>query len=49
MDALEAVVVAHLGEGQAEAVKAQEIVGGEVAAIQERFKYLCFQPLMALL
>ena len=49
IDALEAVVDEHLGERQAEAVKAQKIVEEEVAALQERFKYLSFQPLMALL
>jgi glutamyl-tRNA reductase len=49
IDALEAVVDEHMGERQVEAVKAQKIVTEEVTALQERFKYLSFQPLMALL
>ena len=49
IDALEAVVDEHLSERQAEAVKAENIVDEEVAALLERFKYLSFQPLMALL
>ncbi len=49
IDALEAVVDEHMGERQVEAVKAQKIVAEEVTALQERFKYLSFQPLMALL
>ena len=49
IDALEAVVDEHLNERQAEAVKAEDIVDEEVAALLERFKYLSFQPLMALL
>lgn len=49
IDALEAVVDEHLGERQAEAVKAERIVEEEVASLLERFKYLSFQPLMALL
>ena len=49
IDALEAVVDEHLSERQAEAVKAEKIVNEEVASLLERFKYLSFQPLMALL
>lgn len=49
IDALEAVVDEHLSERQAEAVKAEKIVEEEVDALLERFKYLSFQPLMALL
>ena len=49
IDALEAVVDEHLSERQAEAVKAEKIVEEEVDSLLERFKYLSFQPLMALL
>ncbi len=49
IDALEAVVDEHLSERQAEAVKAERIVQEETASLLERFKYLSFQPLMALL
>ena len=49
IDALEAVVDEHLSERQAEAVKAEELVSEEVGSLLERFKYLSFQPLMALL
>ena len=49
IDALEAVVDEHLSERQAEAVKAEKIVDEEVDSLLERFKYLSFQPLMALL
>jgi len=49
IDALEAVVDEHLSERQAEAVKAEELVAEEVESLLERFKYLSFQPLMALL
>ena len=49
IDALEAVVDEHLSERQAEAVKAEELVAEEVGSLLERFKYLSFQPLMALL
>lgn len=49
IDALEAVVDEHLGERREEAVKAERIVQEDVASLLERFKYLSFQPLMALL
>ena len=49
IDALEAVVDEHLSERQSEAVKAEQIVDEEVSSLLERFKYLSFQPLMALL
>ena len=49
IDALEAVVDEHFSERQAEAVKAEELVSEEVGSLLERFKYLSFQPLMALL
>ena len=49
IDALEAVVDEHLSERQAEAVEAERIVDEEVSTLLERFKYLSFQPLMALL
>lgn len=49
IDALEEVVSEHVEKRRLEAVEARRIVEEEVAAIEERFKYLSFQPIMALL
>ncbi len=47
IDDLEAVVESHVRARQAEAESARKIIDADVAAMQERFKYLKFQPLMA--
>ena len=49
IDALEAVVDAHVEERRQEAQEARAIVEEEVASLEERFQYLSFRPLMALL
>ncbi len=49
IDALEAVVDAHIEERRHEARKATRIIEEEIASIEERFQYLSFRPLMALL
>lgn len=49
IDALEEVVDEHVQERREEAVEAQKIVEEEVLAIEEKFQYLSFRPLMALL
>lgn len=49
IDALEEVVDEHVQERREEAVEAQKIVEEEVHSIEEKFQYLSFRPLMALL
>ena len=49
IDALEEVVDEHVQERREEAVQAQKIVEEEVVSIEEKFQYLSFRPLMALL
>lgn len=49
IDALEEVVDEHIQERQEEAVRAREIVEEEVVSIEDKFRYLSFRPLMALL
>ena len=49
IDALEAVVDAHARERKREARRARAIVEEEIASLEERFQYLSFRPLMALL
>ncbi len=49
IDALEEVVDEHVQERQAEAKRAVRIVDEEVQNIQDKFQYLAFRPLMALL
>ena len=49
IDALEEVVDEHVQERREEAVQAQKIVEEEVASIEDKFQYLSFRPLMALL
>ena len=49
IDALEAVVDEHIEERRAEAKTAQKIVEEELASLEDRFQYLSFRPLMALL
>ncbi|MFC2768401.1 MAG: glutamyl-tRNA reductase [Mitsuokella sp.] len=49
IDALEAVVDAHVEARRREAVEARRIVEEELAAIEARFQYLSLRPLMALL
>lgn len=49
IDALEAVVDEHVQERQAEARGAERIVEEEVQSIEDKFQYLSFRPLMALL
>ncbi len=47
IDSLEAVVDEHVAERRQEAKAALKIVEEEVEAIEKRFQYLSFQPLMA--
>ena len=49
IDALEAVVDEHKEERQQEAKLARAIVEEEVKSIEDKFQYLSFRPLMALL
>ncbi|MCR5438733.1 MAG: glutamyl-tRNA reductase [Selenomonas sp.] len=49
IDALEEVVDEHVQERREEAVQAQKIVEEEVLSIEDKFQYLSFRPLMALL
>ena len=49
IDALEEVVDEHIEERRQEAKQAEKIVAEEVASIEEKFQYLSFRPLMALL
>ncbi|MBR3458072.1 MAG: glutamyl-tRNA reductase, partial [Selenomonadaceae bacterium] len=49
IDALEAVVDDHVRERKMEAKGASRIVEEEVQSIEEKFRYLSFRPLMALL
>ncbi len=49
IDALEAVVDDHVRERKMEAKGASRIVEEEVRSIEEKFRYLSFRPLMALL
>ena len=49
IDSLEAVVDEHVEERRREAKAAYAIVEEEAAAIEKRFQYLSFQPIMALL
>lgn len=49
IDALEEVVDEHVQERREEAVEAKKIVEEEVLSIEEKFRYLSFRPLMALL
>lgn len=49
IDALEEVVDEHIQERQEEAARAREIVEEEVVSIEDKFRYLSFRPLMALL
>lgn len=49
IDALESLVDDHLREREAEAKGAERIVEEEVHSIREKFQYLSFRPLMALL
>ena len=49
IDALEAVVDEHKEERQQEAKLAHAIVEEEVKSIEDKFQYLSFRPLMALL
>lgn len=49
IDSLEAVVDEHVQERREEAVGARRIVEEEVESLVQRFRYLSFQPIMALL
>ena len=49
IDALEEVVDEHIQERRAEAEQAKAIVEEEVQSIEDKFQYLSFRPLMALL
>lgn len=49
IDDLEAVVGKNVRERQQEAAEAHRIVGEEVDAMEEKFRYLSFRPVMALL
>ncbi|SFT82236.1 glutamyl-tRNA reductase [Selenomonas sp. GACV-9] len=49
IDALEEVVDEHIQERREEAEQAKEIVEEEVLSIEDKFQYLSFRPLMALL
>lgn len=49
IDALEAVVDRHVEDRQREALRARQIVEEEVRSIEQKFQYLSFRPLMALL
>lgn len=49
IDALEEVVDEHIQERKAEAGQAKAIVEEEVQSIEDKFQYLSFRPLMALL
>lgn len=49
IDALEEVVDEHVQERREEAVSARKIVEEEVVSIKDKFQYLSFRPLMALL
>ena len=49
IDALESVVDDHVRKRRAEAKGAERIVEEEVRSIREKFQYLSFRPLMALL
>ncbi len=49
IDALEEVVDEHVQERREEAVSARKIVEEEVLSIEDKFQYLSFRPLMALL
>ncbi len=49
IDDLEAVVDCHKQERESEALLAHQIIEEELYAILERFKYLSFRPIMALL
>lgn len=49
IDSLEAVVDEHVQERREEAVGARRIVEEEVKSLVQRFRYLSFQPIMALL
>ena len=49
IDALEEVVDEHIQERREEAEQAKDIVEEEVLSIEDKFQYLSFRPLMALL
>ena len=49
IDALEAVVDEHVEKRRHEARRAKKIVEEEIISLQDKFQYLSFQPLMALL
>ena len=49
IDALEEVVDEHIQERREEAQQAAKIVDDEVESIEDKFQYLSFRPLMALL
>jgi glutamyl-tRNA reductase len=49
IDALEEVVDEHIQERKEEARQAEKIVEDEVESIEDKFQYLSFRPLMALL
>ena len=49
IDALEAVVDEHMAERREEAKEARRIVAEEVRSLEQRFRYLSLQPIMAML
>ncbi|TYZ27828.1 glutamyl-tRNA reductase [Selenomonas caprae] len=49
IDALEEVVDEHIQERREEAEQAKDIIEEEVLSIEDKFQYLSFRPLMALL